>query len=180
MANAVDAMAGVLLGELNRLSKLSAADGEAIAAECMRAKAINETVKTACALGELHLHSQMFRMGKDVDAFQPGALFQERKAGLEWQKPETRKLQAGDAVSDGGRTVINSHGEFETDDGLDDFYARVPNSTKSDDPDDDFSARLDAEIERRRAAEPADAADVRARVDAEMQAAAAKKGGCDE
>ena len=125
MATTVDAMAGILVAELRRLSNLDASDGEKIATECMRSKAINDTVKTACTLGELHLHSQMMRMGKDTDSFQPGALFADRQEHA-WSKPKARKLEAGEVVSDGGKTVINEHGEFETDDGLDAYTARVP------------------------------------------------------
>jgi hypothetical protein len=128
MASAVDAMASVLLSELNRLSKLKA-DDETLMAECMRSKAINDTVKTACALGNLHLHSQMLRMGRDTDSFQPGTLFSDGLTVEKVEKPKELPERKEPYSTDfGGKTTINEHGEFECDDGLDDYTAMVDNT----------------------------------------------------
>lgn len=131
MATMVDAMAGMLIGELNRLSKLDADDLQQITAECMRSKAMNETVKTACALGELHLHSEMFRMGKDQLEFNPGTMFGDTLKVEKIEKPKELRARAEPYKDDfGGRTTVNERGEFECDDGLDGFTATVEDSHK--------------------------------------------------
>ena len=122
MASAVDVMAGLLVKQLKRLDALDASDPEKIAAECMRAKAVNDTVKGVCALGALHLQAEAARDAAEVGgAFNPGLLFAEvssaaeQRPGADAARPATRKLEPGSAVSATGRTRVNGCGEFETD-----------------------------------------------------------------
>ena len=115
MASAVDVMAGLLVRQLKRLDALDASDPERIAAECLRAKAVNDTVKGVCALGALHLQAEAARDAAEVGgAFNPGLLFSDVSAA---DRPgqAARKLEQGSAVSATGRTRINGCGEFETD-----------------------------------------------------------------
>lgn len=121
MASAVDVMAGLLVRQLKRLDALDASDPEKIAAECLRAKAVNDTVKGVCALGALHLQAEAARDAAEVGgAFNPGLLFADvpGKDG----RGGTRKLEPGSAVTDSGRTRVNALGEFETDE--DDGWGR--------------------------------------------------------
>ena len=119
MASAVDVMAGLLVRQLKRLDALDASDPEKIAAECMRAKAVCDTVKGVCALGALHLQAEAARDAAEVGgAFNPGLLFAEvpeKAGGGQDASSSMRKLEPGSAVSATGRTRINGCGEFETD-----------------------------------------------------------------
>ena len=111
MPSAVDVMAGLLVKQLKRLDALDASDPERVAAECLRAKAVNDTVKGVCSLGELHLRAEAARDSAEVaGAFNPGLLFSDVPTAA---PPAKSKLAAGSAVSGGGRTTVNAMGEFE-------------------------------------------------------------------
>ena len=112
MPSAVDAMATLLVRQLRRLDALDASDPERIAAECLRAKAVNDTVKGVVALGELHLKAEVARDAAEVaGAFNGGALFSALPAAKGAGKPDF-----------GGRTKVNGLGEFEVDE--EDGYGR--------------------------------------------------------
>lgn len=159
MSNTIERTADMLMDQLSRLNALAVKKGEdmaesldALKAECDRAKAVNDTARNIGMLADLHLRAEMMQMTPDR-AFQAGAMFAEKvDAGKVDAGKARAQLKAATAWGGGSTTVINSHGEFETDDGLDDYHAKVedndarasnrepdgehPTKCRSDDPDD--------------------------------------------
>ena len=124
--------AEMLMAQLDRLNKLTVAGGErleeqvdAIKAECDRAKAVNDTARNVIALGDLYLRAEMLQMTTPERKFVPGPMFAQPQM-VDVNKPNLLR-QTANAWGEESQTVINRFGEFETDDGLDDYYARVCN-----------------------------------------------------
>ncbi|MBQ9000283.1 MAG: hypothetical protein IJ087_00320 [Eggerthellaceae bacterium] len=132
MSSMVEATAKALYAQLIRLDKLAMDDMDKVKAECDRATAVNSTAHSIIGLGDLYIRSQMLQMNRPDRAFEGGILF---------DGPRRDDLKAPDF---GGRTKLNEHGEFETDDGLDAMTGSVEENTSSAskrEPDHDWGSR---------------------------------------
>lgn len=114
MANVIDKATELLLAQLERLDALSANNSELVAAECMRATALNNTAKSIHDMGELYLKAE--QMAQDGGEFRPGRFFA-RTPLVDVNKPQLGQVGAARekalAWGDGSKTVINEMGEFD-------------------------------------------------------------------
>lgn len=124
MPNIVDKTTDALIRQLERLDRLALDNSERVKAECDRATALNNTARNIRELGDLYLRAEMLQMSTPERKFDPGAMFA-KPAMVDVNKPNLLR-QTANAWGDGAKTVINKYGEFECDDGLDKYYARVP------------------------------------------------------
>lgn len=113
MANVIDRTTRLLMDQLERLDALALGDSERVAAECMRATAVNATAKNIRELGDLYVRSQMLQMNATEARFEPGAFFRKAPAVDAGFTAPSAKLNPATSWGDGAKTTINALGEFE-------------------------------------------------------------------